>query len=443
MKNLISLLLVTLPTLAYNQSLFLPSNDNVIRFIEYSPDGKYVIANSKDNILTIWDMETGQPTHHLPHEQTVYFAEYDATGKYILSSSYMVAGINPVTEGVSLWNTKTGALIHKFKDHNHFIKTMDFQPQSELIITGSKDSTAKIYDIESGKLLHSLNYHNGSVDFVRFSPAGDKVITASSDGTVKLFDLKTEEVIHSLEDHESEVTYAEFSPDGKSLFTASDDKTVKEWNFETGTLIKTLNKHPNDVKYLCFSPDEKYMVTIATDLISRKNSILIWDAATLDLLHEIEGDLFDDNAPGHRKFINAAVISNDSKKLITSSFDKTLKIWNLETGERIKDLNYYAPYLSYHPSENKFLAASLSNFTIFDGKTADEVIQVHIVNDAADKWIHTYDYKYVDTPEEVLNSIALLKDGHQFPFTDHKEEYYVQGLWSKVMESDTTFISSE
>lgn len=427
------------PLFAKAQSLILPSLDNVVHLVQCSPDARHVIANTEDNIVGVWDMANGNLIHSLVHDETAYDAKYDASGKYILTYSYGM-GFSPIYEGASLWDAKTGNLLHKFEDHSSSITSMDFSPDSEKIITGSRDSTAKIWNTSTGELIHSLEDHNGTIECVKFSPDGKIIITTSSDKTAKIWDSNKGILLHSLEDHTDKVTYAEIHPNGKTLLTASSDNSVKVWEVETGNYIQTLKGHPENVTFIAFSPDEKYLLTLASDIAVVNNTIILWDARSLKQIHRIEGNILDDSAVGHRRFISAAIFSNNSKRLITSSFDETIKIWDTDNGKLIKNIYHYSPDLSFHITENRFLAAARNGFLLIGAESGKEIIQLNTVDDNPEKWIHLYKGKYIDTHEDVMSRIIVREGGQSFPFSNYKEDYYVPGLWSKVMMDDTSFV---
>ena len=47
---------------------------------------------------------------------------------------------------------------------------------------------------------------------------------------------------------------------------------------------------------------------------------------------------------GHFDFITSVVISNDDKTIVSGSWDKTIKVWNLETGYEVKTLKGHVDY---------------------------------------------------------------------------------------------------
>jgi hypothetical protein len=56
-----------------------------------------------------------------------------------------------------------------------------------MIVTGSQDGTAKLWNASDGTVLRTFSGHSGFVKSVTFSPDGKKVLTGSYDGTARLW----------------------------------------------------------------------------------------------------------------------------------------------------------------------------------------------------------------------------------------------------------------
>ncbi len=56
------------------------------------------------------------------------------------------------------------------------------------------------------------------------------VLTGSTDKTARLWDVKTGQPLMVLEGHTKPVIKVVFSPDGATLFTGSEDGTVRRWS---------------------------------------------------------------------------------------------------------------------------------------------------------------------------------------------------------------------
>ena len=64
-----------------------------------------------------------------------------------------------------------------------------------------------------------------------FSPDGKRVVTGSYDTTARVWDLSgATPAATALEGHRSRVTSVAFSPDGKRVVTGSDDNTARVWD---------------------------------------------------------------------------------------------------------------------------------------------------------------------------------------------------------------------
>src|SRR5437899_2150418 len=76
--------------------------------------------------------------------------------------------------------------------------------------------------------------HELAVIAVAVSPDSNYVATGSRDKTAKLWELSTGREVRSFLGHEASVNGVDFSNDGKYLITSSGDKTVRIWEVETG-----------------------------------------------------------------------------------------------------------------------------------------------------------------------------------------------------------------
>ncbi|KAF9066516.1 WD40-repeat-containing domain protein, partial [Rhodocollybia butyracea] len=81
-----------------------------------------------------------------------------------------------------------------------------------------------------------LQGHTDYVYSVAFSPDGKKIVSGSNDSSVKIWTAKTRKAEgNPLQGHTSGVTSVAFSPDGKQIVSGSYDNSVRIWNVETVT----------------------------------------------------------------------------------------------------------------------------------------------------------------------------------------------------------------
>lgn len=78
--------------------------------------------------------------------------------------------------------------------HRAEIVGTEFSPMDcERLATASMDRTAKIFQVETGQSLHTFAEHNGEVISVHFHKNGNVLLTGSFDSNAYLWDLRANE----------------------------------------------------------------------------------------------------------------------------------------------------------------------------------------------------------------------------------------------------------
>jgi len=212
--------------------------------------------------------------------------------------------------------------------HTGFVRSIALSPDGRYAITGSNDTTARLWDVESGLELRVLGGHKKEVEGVAYDPGGRTVATCSTDGTVKLWDVVTGEVLKELReagvtpDHYSYYIRAvAFSSDGSLLAGAHGPKVII-WNLSTSQPTHVL-VHQASVQAVAFSPNRKYL---ASGTWAGDNRVVIWNLDTGRRLYTLRG---------HKSGITSLSFSRDSALLASGSEDGTLRLWDLGFGGEV------------------------------------------------------------------------------------------------------------
>lgn len=112
---------------------------------------------------------------------------------------------------------------------------MDFSLDGKLIISGSRDSTVRVWDMNTGACKQIITITEpGGIDTgvlsAVISPDGYWIAAGSADNIVRIWDVSTGALVERLLGHKKIVYSVAFTPDGKGLVSGSWDKTAKHWD---------------------------------------------------------------------------------------------------------------------------------------------------------------------------------------------------------------------
>ncbi|KAF9093051.1 hypothetical protein BGX29_010129 [Mortierella sp. GBA35] len=230
---------------------------------------------------------------------------------------------------VRLYNASTGASTAELRGHSNSVTSLAFSPDSQFLVTGSYDKTARIWKIQTGKCGMVFEGHTEAVTAVAFSPTGFYIATGSDDRTVRVWSARTGRVFNILSGHVDVVKSLSYSSDSQlnQLASGGGDFSVKLWNARTGTFDRDLKGHTNAIESVSFSTDGKKLASASRDVTAR-----IWDVSTGQMVHELTG---------HRNAVTAIAFSPNNLRVATGGWDKTVRIWDVKTGRCLVEVTEF------------------------------------------------------------------------------------------------------
>ena len=103
--------------------------------------------------------------------------------------------------------------------HEDIVYCISKSPDGKLIVTGSRDETARIWSVQTGKCLKVLTGHADPIYCAEFSPDGSRILTAGK-GSVRLWDVSNGRIMLTLKPGPA-VSWACFSPNGSEILVAT------------------------------------------------------------------------------------------------------------------------------------------------------------------------------------------------------------------------------
>ena len=210
-------------------------------------------------------------------------------------------------------------IMGELRGHDDTLHSLDIDRTGQRVVTGSSDSTVRIWDRGSRELLQTLRGHDGRVQFVRWSPDGTTVASAGRDGTVRIWDPDTGETLHVLTGHGDTVYAVAFSPDGTELATAGKDARVRLWDPATGAAVGTLEGHEGWIRRLSYSPSGDHLVSVS----HRDTTVRLWSLGRAPVTPQDRG---------HGSTVIGVTFTPEGDQLLSSSYDGAVRVWDVATG---------------------------------------------------------------------------------------------------------------
>ena len=236
---------------------------------------------------------------------------------------------------VRIWSCISGKCIHTLKGHEAPICSFQWCPDgSGILVSASKDCTSKIWRISmsSCELLKTIEGHTGAVTHVTFDKYGSMFATTSEDCEACVWDTETGLLMHRLVGHTERLNKGSFHPTGRTFCTASDDTTARIWDLagdveKPGECVHTLEWGDGKVNDVEYTPDGRFvvMVTRKAGSVNPFFRLLLFSSVSGRICRWYDG---------HAATItglswNPSQIGSEVVTLATSSFDGTLKLWEI------------------------------------------------------------------------------------------------------------------
>jgi WD40 repeat protein/serine/threonine protein kinase len=214
-----------------------------VKCIAFSPDGRYVLSGSFDEMI-LWDTFSGQAIRKFNVGHDVWAVAFTPDERYALSGG---------DENLVLWDVRTGKEIRWFKGQGHYINSIAVSPDGQYVLLGGGSlslrpiisDSAKEWSLKTCGPIRSVSFSSdGKFAFA----GGDEVIICDAKSGLEIKNYKVDD----------RPEFFVFSPDcSLAIWERWPDLLI--WDVFAGKIIREM-KNIGKVKCGAFSSDGCYFM---------------------------------------------------------------------------------------------------------------------------------------------------------------------------------------
>lgn len=221
---------------------------------------------------------------------------------------------------VQVWNLQGGNLLKQYSLPPGGILSLAMLDNK--IVVGLDNPAAEqnlqVRDLGQDNSFKPLAGQTGAIQSL--AAADGKIASYALTKTIGLWDSKTQRLLKEIK-----VEAAESNPTtlhvalGDGLVAASLLRTINVWDSDTGELLVRFTA-PGNVYALALGGGKLLAA-------AGSRNVLVWNPRTGQALEPLQG---------HTQWVSSVAVKNN--RIISGSFDNTVNIWDLETGQHIRTL---------------------------------------------------------------------------------------------------------
>jgi WD40 repeat protein/serine/threonine protein kinase len=290
-----------------------PGNPSVVSTAAWDAPGERLAVGTPQGEVTICRFPSGELLQRVKYAERIARLLFSPDGRYCALAA---------DKRVRVWDCQQAAFATPELEHPAPITTLAFHPQGELLATGCKDQSCRVFAVPAEKNIplftpvphhHSswgrefgstpipplfldegrglLTVYRGEASWrdprtgavLRVLPFGEPgngysidALALSSDGKhvavtgvfsrrslVRVYDLVSAQPVSPHLEHRANqpVVSVAFSPNGRTLVTGSGDHTARRWSVPEGKPLGGPLTHPTSVSAVAFAPDGRHLAT--------------------------------------------------------------------------------------------------------------------------------------------------------------------------------------
>ncbi|XP_010829879.1 PREDICTED: apoptotic protease-activating factor 1 isoform X2 [Bison bison bison] len=316
----------------------------IVKCCSWSADGAKIMVAAKNKVFLFDIHSSGLLAEmHMGHHSAVQYCDFSPHNHLavVALSQYCV----------ELWSMDSGLKVADCRGHLSWVHCVMFSPDGSSFLTSSDDQTIRLWEtkkvcknsatvlkqeidvvfqenevtvlaVDNIRRLQLINGNTGQIDYLTEAQVSCCCLSShlqylafgGEDGAIQILELLNNRIFQSRNGHKTTVRHIQFTADGKTLISSSDDSAVQIWNWQSEDPF-FLQAHQETVKDFRLLKNSRLLSW------SFDGTVKVWNIIT----RRIEKDFV-----CHQDTVLSCDISSDATKFSSTSADKTAKIWSFE-----------------------------------------------------------------------------------------------------------------
>ena len=186
------------------------------------------------------------------HKEAVLAVRFSPDGKHL------VTGSGDTT--LRVWDINTCTPKHTLTGHKNWVLCVEWSPNSKYFASGDYVGGIRVWDAETMQCIFSNpKAHKKFVTSLSWEPLHrnpncHRLVSAGKDGMARVWDIILRKPVFSMSGHRMSITCVRWGGEGL-IYTASQDRTVKVFSDVEGKLVRTLEGHAHWINTLALNTD--------------------------------------------------------------------------------------------------------------------------------------------------------------------------------------------
>ena len=253
--------------------------------LEFSPDSRHLVSAARDHTIRIWDVLQGQEIRKLSGEDSAISVSAD--GAILATGPASFPRNSRESAAIRIWYFPEGELRRIIRENSGYPDRLSnpvISPNGRILACRSFNSIV-LFDLESLKPLVFPSPKLGDRACFVFTPDSRFIASSGEGGRVDVTELSEKGGKYSAHSHPFEVRGLRVSPDGRCLvsWSGESDHSLRLSRIPDLKQVAELNGHSEFIADASFVRDSRFLVTSSGD-----ESIRFWDLrlTTMAMLEE-------------------------------------------------------------------------------------------------------------------------------------------------------------